>query len=184
MGRGFTGEGVCGSFGGLRQKVWMAKELGGWVWLEHLYSLKILLTPAKPGWRKKTYIKLSNSKNFKSVSKLKIKQSQFSIQKSKLKIQQSPFHFRNLNWKSNSRLLNCWNLIQKSNIENFNREIYHFNSEFWPLEIKQSPFQFRNLNLENKQLAFQFRTLTWTYNNIFYFSDFDINLVYCLAQLT
>ena len=29
MGRSFTGEGVCGSFGGLRQKVWMAKELGG-----------------------------------------------------------------------------------------------------------------------------------------------------------
>jgi len=29
MGRSFTGEGVCGSFGGLRQKVWTAKELGG-----------------------------------------------------------------------------------------------------------------------------------------------------------
>jgi hypothetical protein len=164
MGRGFTGEGVCGSFGGLRQKVWMAKELGGWVWLEHLYSLKILLTPAKPGWWKKTYIKLSNSKNFKSVSKLKIKQSQFSIQKSKLKIQQSPFHFRNLNWKSNSRLLNCWNQFRNLNWKSI---AHHFNSEFW-LGNQTVSISIQKSNLENKQLAFQFRTLTWTYNNIFF----------------
>ena len=165
---------------GYVQKCGWQKNLEGEYGLNTCTRLRSYWLQQSLGGEKKTYIKLSNSKNFKSVSKLKIKQSQFSIQKSKLKIQQSPFHFRNLNWKSNSRLLNCWNQFRNLNWKSI---AHHFNSEFW-LGNQTVSISIQKSNLENKQLAFQFRTLTWTYNNIFYFSDFDINLVYCLAQLT
>ena len=144
---------------GYVKKCGWQKNLEGEYGLNTCTRLRSYWLQQSLGGLKKPYIKLSNSKNFNSVSKLKIKQSQFSIQKFKLKIKQSPFKFRNL-IGNQTFTISIRNLPWKSND-------HHFNSEF-QIENQTISMSIQKSKLENKQLAFQFRTLTWTYNSIFF----------------